>query len=199
MTQNEILPLLGVIVGAFLGFLGNYLIERRRERRKKLEIIKTIECIEVINSKVLDKKTLGPISGEIQIKARETGPDSNFIEVDAIYFARYRIRNLSNVPIENFSLKSLNVPKKVSFSLSEGEGQDSPEWHRRFHELLQERKISEQRGWDEFPVPYLNPYSATRHEIYLDLSSYLPLDEVQISGGAIGVNFVFKKAGGTNL
>ena len=134
----------------------------------------------------------------MQIKVREAGPQSDLIDVNAIYFARYRIRNLSDIPIEDFSIKSLNNPRAVTFSLSEGEGQDSPEWDRRFHALLQERKVSEERGWAEYPVPYLNPHSSTGHEVFLDLSSYEPLIEVQISGGTVGTKFIFKKAGSAN-
>jgi hypothetical protein len=194
MTPLEIWSVIGVILGAFLGYFGNYLIERRRERREKTNSIKVIECQEIVNTKILDKKTLGPIAGKMIIKVNEMGPQSEMIDVDSIYFARYRIRNLSDVPLENFSIKSLNTPKSVTFSLSEGENQYSPEWQRKFHALLQERKVSEQRGWDGYPVPYLNPFSSTGHELFLDLSSYESLNDVQISGGGVGVKFVFKKA-----
>lgn len=32
------------------------------------------------------------------------------------------------------------------------------------------------------------------YEVFLNLSSYLPLSEVEIAGGARGVKFVFKKS-----
>lgn len=194
----EVLAILAAIVGAVVGYFGNYLIERRRERIEKTHSVKSVECLEIVNTMVLDKQQLGPIGGEIQIKVREAGPQSDMVDVDALYFARYRLRNLSDYPIGEFSIAARNTPRKVKFSLSPPEDHDDPEWQRQFRALLQERMVSESRGWTEYPVPYLNPHSSTGHEIFLELSSYESLAQVQISGGTNGIKFLFIKLDALN-
>lgn len=136
---------------------------------------------------------LGPIAHDLQIKTHEAGPTSQLVEVNEIYFARYRIRNLSDSPLSHLLLMSGDKPKSITFSLKEGENQTSPEWEKQFEELLKMEKVSEESGYGAYPIPYLNPYSSTRHEVFLDLSSYLPLTDVRIMGGGNGINFIFKK------
>ncbi|MBN1617824.1 hypothetical protein JW887_00580 [Candidatus Dojkabacteria bacterium] len=186
-------PLIGVIFGAILGFLGKLIIEKRREKFQKEEKIQFVECVELVNTKVFGKEMLGPIANKVQIKARETDSTSELIEVNEIYFVRYRIRNLSDSPLSNLLLESGNKPKSITFSLKEGVNQSSPEWKKQFRELLKKQKASDVRGYEAYPIPYLNPYSSTKHEVFLDLSSYLPLTDVRITGGGKGINFIFKK------
>jgi len=186
-------PIIGVLFGAILGFLGNLILVRRKEKFDKIKNIQIVECVELVNTKVFDREMLGPIAHDLQIKTHEAGPTTKLVEVDEIYFARYRIRNLSDSPISNLLIKSGEKPKSVTFSLSEGENQKSPEWDKQFKELLEKEKVSEKRGWGAYPIPYLNPFSSTKHEVFLDLSSYLPLKDVKINGGGKGINFIFKK------
>jgi hypothetical protein len=147
----------------------------------------------LVNTKVLDKKSLGPIASDIQIKSPKAGTGSEIIDVNEIHFARFRLRNLSDIPIERLFISSKNSPGSIWFSVAEGENSSSPEWKRQFGKMVEEEKVSDKRGWERYPIPYLNPYSATGHEVFVDLSSYLPLDKVEIAGGAKGVKFVFEK------
>jgi hypothetical protein len=190
----DIWTYVGPLAGAILGFIGNYLLERRKERLRKRESLQVVECVELVNTKVLDEELLGPMAGDIQIKVPEAGPKSELIDVHEIYFARFRLRNLSDTPVPKLLIRHKHRLKAVWFSISEGEGQSSPDWEKQLSALLEEEKVSEERGWAAYPIPYLNPYSFTGHEVFLNLSSYLPLSEVEIAGGAKGVKFVFKKS-----
>ena len=40
---------IGPFLGVVLGFLGNFLLERRRERIKREEGLQLVECIEILN------------------------------------------------------------------------------------------------------------------------------------------------------
>jgi hypothetical protein len=196
LSFAEIWKYVGPLAGAVLGFIGNYLLERRRERRKKSESLQVVECVELVNTKVLDEELLGPMAGDIQIKVPEAGPKSELIDVHEIYFARFRLRNLSDTAISKLLISAKKHPRAAWFSITEGEGQSSPDWEKQLSALLEEEKVSGERGWAgaPYPIPYLNPYSSTGHEVSLNLSSYLPLSEVEITGGAKGVKFVFKKS-----
>jgi hypothetical protein len=184
---------LGPLVGAVLGFLGNYLLERRREQRASIAGIQVIECVELINAKVFDKHSLGPMSNKIQMKAQRAGPDSELIDIDKVYFARYRFRNLSETPVESLLVSSKNSPGSVSFTVTESQGDNSPEWRSQFGALLEEVTDSKTRSSSAYPIPYLNPYSSTGHEVILDVSSYLPLTDLEIVGGGKGIKFAFSK------
>jgi len=181
----------GPLIGAIIGVFGKYLLDMRKERLKKREGLQVVECVELVNTKALDEASLGPIAADIQIKVPKSGPGSEPEDVEEIYFAQYRFRNLSDVPVSKLLLDCNQ--RAVWFSITEGEGGKNPDWGLQLSELLKEFHHSEARGWEVFPIPYLNPYSSTGHEVYLNMSSYLPLNEVEISGGAKGVKFIFKK------
>jgi hypothetical protein len=189
----DIWSYLGPFVGALLGFFSSYLLERRRERLQKDQIIQIVECVELVNSKILDEETVGPLRGDIQIKVPRAGPGSEIIDVKEIYFARYRLRNLSDRPIERLLVSKRNGPKSTWFTIHEGESKRSPDWSKLQAKVTEEEHVSEQRGWATFPIAYLNPYKSTGHEIFIDMSSYLPFDKMEIEGSAKGINFVFKK------
>jgi hypothetical protein len=190
----------GPVAGAVVGFIGKWLLDRRKERLEKTKSVQVVECVELVNKKVFDKAVFGPMARNIEIQVPEMSPESKRISIDEVYFARYRLRNLSDTPISNFFVGSKNEPKSVHFDITEvteGKEGKTPNWERQFRALLEETKVSEERGWAAYPIPYLNPYSSTQHEVYLDLSSYLPLSEIEIIGGAQGVKFEFRKASDT--
>ena len=191
---TDIWTYVGPLMGAIIGVIGKYLLDRRKERLEKSEGLQVVECVELINAKVLDRESLGPIAAKVEIRVPEGGPGSELIDVQEIHFARYRLRNLSDTPVSKLLLSSKNSPKSVTFQVGAGEGQSSPDWNKQMKTVLEEERISEERGWGAYPVPYLNPYSSTGHEVFLDLSSYLPLHEVEIVGGAKRVKFVFRKS-----
>jgi len=191
----DIWTYLGPLVGAIIGVVGKYLLDLRKERLRKHESLQVVECVEIVNTKVLDRESLGPIAAEMQIKVPEAGPGSDLVDVHEVHFARYRFRNLSDAPLSKLLVNLKNEPKAVTFSISEGEAQSGPDWRKQLDALLEEEKVSEERGWPALPIPYLNPYSSTKHEVFLNLSSYLPLREVEVVGGAKGVKFIFKKSG----
>ena len=110
-------PVIGVLIGAVLGFLGKLLLAKRKEIFDKIKNIQTVECVELVNTKVFDREMLGPIAHDLQIKIHEAGPTTKLVEVDEIYFARYRIRNLSDTPISNLLIRSGGKIKSVTFSL----------------------------------------------------------------------------------
>jgi hypothetical protein len=193
-TFADIWAYIGPLIGAIIGIVGKYLLDRRKERLTKRESLQVVECVELVNAKVLDVESLGPIAARMQIKVPKAGPGSELVDVQEVYFARYRFRNLSDVPLSKLLVDLKNGPKPVTFSIEEGEARSGPDWERQLHTLLEEEKGPEERGWEAFPIPYLNPYSSTRHEVFLDVSSYLPLHEVEVVGGAKGVRFIFKKS-----
>ena len=123
---SELWAYIGPLIGAILGFIGSFLLQRRRESLKRKEQVQIVECVELVNSTVLDKSL--PIYGDLQIKSRKRGPDSEYIDVDSLYFAQYRIRNLSDKPIGKFYIKSFNQPQSIWFVINEGGGKNSPEW-----------------------------------------------------------------------
>jgi len=189
----DIWAYVGPLAGAILGFIGNYLLERRRERRKKSESLQVVECVELVNTKVLGEESLGPIAAHVQIKVPRPGSESELMDVREIYSARYRLRNLSDTPLSKLFISPRKEPPPFWFGITE-EGQSSPDWEQQLRALLKERKTFWKEKWVEFPIPYLNPYSSTGHEVFVDLTSYKPLSEVEMAGDAKGVKFVFKKS-----
>jgi hypothetical protein len=189
--------LVGVVsasAGVILTFVGQYLFEKRKERLKKNENLLLIECVEMVNQSIMvNNDIFGPMANHVQIKVPEAGPKSQLIDMRDLYFAKYRLRNLSDSPVSNILIKLENEPKSVWFAINEGKGQVNPDWEAELRRNLMEKMIPEERGWDIYPIPYINPYSSTRHEVFLELASFLPLNNVTVTGGAKGVKFVFKK------
>jgi hypothetical protein len=56
----------------------------------------------------------------------------------------------------------------------------------------------DEKSGPKYPFPYLNPYKATKQEVFLNIASYQPLDAVNVIGGAQGVKFIFKKSGNSS-
>lgn len=185
MTFTDIWNYVGPLLGVLLGVLGTFLVEKWKEQSSKQHILKTIECVELINTKLLDEKNLGPIKGHVHITMPKGGPDSELIEVKELYFVRYRFRNLSDEPVQNLMVATDGHTNFWS-SLLERDGDNHPDFWIEFNKNMK-------RGSSNFPFPYLNPFKTTQHEIYLDVCSYLPLDGLRISGGALGINFIFTK------
>lgn len=192
--------IIGPLAGATLAILGNYLLEKRKEHNRKITNLQIVECVELVNKKLIDKESLElrPIAKDLKIMVPKAGPRSELIDVNGIYYVRFRIRNLSDKPIEKlFLISEMEVPSiqgSILFSIVEGANQISHDWKQQLKELLNKNKTSEETGWDVYPIPYLNPYFSTRHEVFLDLFSYLSLDKVKIAGSRKGVNFFFKKS-----
>jgi hypothetical protein len=147
-TFADIWGYLSPLASAILGFMGNYLLERRRERRKKSGSLQIVECVEMVNTKVFDKQLLGPAASDIQIKIPEGGPKSKLIDVREIHFAQYRLGNLSDSPASRLLVTSKNAPGAIWFDITEGAGHSSPDWEKQKGVILQEEKVSEKRGWE---------------------------------------------------
>jgi hypothetical protein len=52
---------IGPILGVILGVGGTYLLERRKKRIAKRDILHMVECVELVNTKILDEEMLGPL------------------------------------------------------------------------------------------------------------------------------------------
>jgi hypothetical protein len=185
MTNTDWWNYISPILGILLGVLGTFLVEKWKDRATKQNILKTIECVELVNTRLLDEKSLGPIKEHVHITLPKGGPGSELIEVKELYFARYRFRNLSDEPVQNIVIAT-DGHNNFWSSLSERDGDHHPDFWLEFNKKMK-------RGSANYPFPYINPHKTTQHEIYLDVSSYLPLDGLRISGGAQGVKFIFKK------
>jgi hypothetical protein len=196
LSFAEIWKYVGPLAGAILGFIGNYLLERRREGRKRSESLHVVECVELVNAKIFDAESLGPIARNVQIKVPKFGTESELVDVHEIYHARYRLRNLSDTPVSKLRISPKKDPPPFWFGITEGEGQSSPDWEQQLEVLLKEEEAlwKHRKKWVIFPIPYLNPYSSTGHEAFVYLSSYEPLSEVEMAGDAEGIKFVFKKS-----
>ncbi|NYT02927.1 MAG: hypothetical protein GKC10_09270 [Methanosarcinales archaeon] len=191
-ANGDALALIGPLAGATIGFAAGYVI-RGGGPREKVEPVQLVECTELINTRVLDMKILGPDASTIHIRAGEAGPETEQTDVTELYLARFRFRNLSVSPVDKLFVNLDNAPRAIWFSLAEGEGHHSPDWEDQRDRILEATRLSEDMSWRMFPLPYLNPYSATKHEVILDIASYLSLEEVGINGGARGIDFVFRK------
>jgi len=183
---------IGPILGVILGVIGTYVLERRKERISKREILQTVECVELVNTKILDEEILGLFGKSIQIKVM-TRPKQEqiFHDVKELYFARYQFRNLGNVPVAKFFISLENFPPSLWLSVKQGDEQRNPDWAQQFNEIMKQPKDEE---YPRYQFPYLNPYKTTKHEVFLDIASHLPLDGIKVIGGAQGINFVFKKS-----
>lgn len=191
-ANEEILTYLGLLAGAAIGFVSGYVL-RGSGSRQKTEPVQLVECVEMINTRVLDKDMLRPDAGAIQIRVVQREANAEPFEVTELYLARFRFRNLSENPVDKLFVSLENAPPAVWFSLSEGDGLHSPDWEQQKDRIQEAVKISEDMSWRMFPLPYLNPYSATKHDVILDIVSYQSLEAIKINGGARGIDFVFKK------
>jgi hypothetical protein len=186
LSFAEIWKYVGPLAGAILGFIGNYLLERRREGRKRSESLHVVECVELVNAKIFDAESLGPIARNVQIKVPKFGTESELVDVHEIY----------HTPVSKLRISPKKDPPPFWFGITEGEGQSSPDWEQQLEVLLKEEEAlwKRRKKWVIFPIPYLNPYSSTGHEAFVYLSSYEPLSEVEMAGDAEGIKFVFKKS-----
>jgi len=185
---------IGPILGVILGVVGTYLLERRKERIAKRDILHMVECVELVNTKILDEEMLGPLKKSIQIRIMtEPGHEPEFYDVKELYFARYRFRNLSDAAVSKFIVSLENRPRSLWSSVKEGDEQSNPDWSQKFNEIMNQSR--DEKSGPKYPFPYLNPYKATKQEVFLDIASYQPLDAVNVIGGAQGVKFIFKKSG----
>jgi len=175
-----------------LGVIGTYVLERRKERISKREILQTVECVELVNAKILDEEMLGPLRKSIQIRITVPGPEQKFYDAKELYFARYQFRNLSNAPIPKFVISLENLPQSIFSSVRQGDEQNNPDWAQQFMEFMNQRRDEE--SGSKYPFPYLNPYKTTKQEVFLDVASHLPLYGIKVVGGAQGIKFVFKKS-----
>lgn len=180
---------IGPLLGAIVGFIGALILEEFREKKKQKEGTQIIECCEKVNQKVFDKSSLGPAT-RIQIRAEESGPGSTLIDVNHIYVAVYRLRNLSNNTVERIITRMENQPKSIWFDIKQGETK-FPDWDSLKEQILRELEGSSETDRLNIIIPYLNPYVSTKHEVFLELASYLPLDLIKIQGGGKGIGFKF--------
>ena len=105
------------------------MLERMRERRKKSPQV--VECVELVNTKVLGAESLGPIAAHVQIRVPKPGSESEFMDVREIHSARYRFRNLSDTPVSKLFISPKREPPPFWFGITE-EGQSSPDWEALF-------------------------------------------------------------------
>lgn len=185
---------LSATVGGILALVGQYLLEKIKERQKKNENLKVIECVEMVNqARMINKDIFGPMASHVQIKTPEAGPKSQLVDIRDLYFIKYRLRNLSDSPVSDVLIKLVNGPESVWFTINEGAGQVNPDWDAELKRNLKEKMAPNERRWEAYPIPYINPYSSTQHVVFLEVASFLPLNHVTVTGGAKGVKFVFKK------
>jgi hypothetical protein len=189
----ELWNYIGPILGVILGVVGTYILERRKERITKRDILQTVECVELVNAKILDEEMLGPLKKSIQIRIMtKPGQEPEFYDAKELYFARYQFRNLSDAPVAKFIISLENLPQSIWSSVKQGDEQRNPDWSQQFNENMnQPRDVT---SGPKYPFPYLNPYKTTKQEVFLDIASHLPLDGIKVIGGAQGIKFVFKKS-----
>lgn len=180
--MDVLFPLLSAVIGAVAATIGQYLLMRRKERKERG---KAVECVELVNEYRSKEDVFGPMAGRVRVKIPKEGPDSELIEIDEWYYLKFRFRNLSDSPVPEVRLRFNKAP--VWFSITEG-GQVNPDWEDKLRKLLKEKGDLSERGFT-CSIPYINPYRATKHEVFLELASYVPLTDVQVSGGAKGVYF----------
>ena len=181
----------GPIAGAIVGFFGNVLVQYIKRNNDYKNSMQNIECIEIVNTSVnFDKKLFGAFADRIQVNLQDS--KSNQIKIREIYFSRYRIRNISPKPVNEFTIKINNSPDQLWVSISEGD---------KFINTDSKAKIEKSFVFDIkdsideklITIPFLNPYKSSNHEIFLDISSYMNLNNVIIQGGAKGINLTFSK------
>jgi hypothetical protein len=186
-------PLLIAIIAAIIGFVGNLFIHKIKEKNENA--LFHIECEEIINTKVsFDKVILGEMANLIKIQAPIGDTGSKYIDIKEIYYCRYRIRNLSKKPLDKFGILIKNHPKFFWVNVNEGKNYKSPDWKKALIDSIE--KEHEEIGFKDstyYTIPFLNPFKETMQEVFLEISSYLPLSEIVIQGGAKGVKFKFVK------
>jgi hypothetical protein len=185
--------IIAAIIGAILTIIGMFILEKIKLQKERASKIKEIECVLIKrSSQKLDRTIFGAIAGRVEVFVPKDGPKSEKIEIKEVHTNLYRLRNFGDEPISNFLLQSIKNIPSIWFKVYEANNRVSPDWEQKYKELLIKYKDAKEDDWKIYPVPYINPYHSTKHEILLEISSYLPLKAIEINGGSKGTNFYFK-------
>jgi len=183
--MDVLASLVSAVIGAAAATMGQYLLNLLMRRKERKEGGKVVECAELVNERRSKEEVFGPMAGRVRVKIPKEGPDSELIEIEEWYYSKFRFRNLSDAPVPEVRLRFDKAP--VWYSLKQG-GQKNPDWEDRFRESLKEKGDVSGEGFT-CSIPYINPYYSTKHEVFLELASYVSLTDVKINGGAKGVYF----------
>lgn len=184
--MDVLFPLASVVIGAVIGAvattIGQYFLVKRKERKERG---KFVECVRLVSERRSKDSVFGPMAGRVQVKIPKEGPGSDLVDIEEWYYLKFRFRNLSDSPVPEIRLRFNKSP--VWFDITQG-GQDNPDWEAELKRLLKEKGEASKQGYT-CSIPYINPYLSTKHEVFLELASYVPLSDVKVSGGAKGVYF----------
>ncbi|NIA30057.1 MAG: hypothetical protein GWP06_09125, partial [Actinobacteria bacterium] len=148
-----------------------------------------VECIEIVNTKIFDKKSFHFLADKIHVKLFQGKEE---IELQELYYKKYHLKNLSNQPVPELLIELRNHNNLILSTISQGRDMQIPDWTEKLFKLMEDESDEKQKDHYFLKIPYLNPYTS-KHEAFIELYSYKPMTNVELYSGAKGVNFVLKK------